>query len=131
MTSLEPNAIALFWFVLLWGICCLAFFQLAGMYPIRRSEARDRTLLVLCNTVLWLALLAGTLAFAWVELRWTTTVIVAGIVFLFTPGLFQAVPDRLRDGSGGMVIGGLAIVAALGLLAWLAAAGSMAPPLHA
>ena len=128
MTSLEPNVTALFWFVLLWGICCLAFFQLAGRYPIRR-EAHDRTLLVLCNTVLWLALLAGTLAFAWVELRWTTTVVVAGIVFLFTPALFQAMPDRLHDSSAGMMIGAVAIVAALGLLAWLAA-GPMAP-LHA
>jgi hypothetical protein len=129
VNSLEPNAVALFWFVLLWGVCCLAFFQLAGMYPIRRSGARERTLLVLCNTVLWLALLAGTLAFAWVELRWTTTVVVAGIVFLFAPALFQAMPDRLRDGSAGMMIGAVAIVAALGLLAWLAA-GPMAP-LHA
>jgi hypothetical protein len=126
VTSLEPNAIALFWFVLLWGICCLTFFQLAGRYPIRRSEARDRVLLLLCNTVLWLTLLAGTLAFACVELRWTTIVIAAGIVFLFTPALFQAMPDRLRDGSGGMAIGGFAMVAALGLLVWLAA-GPTAP----
>jgi len=129
VNSLEPNVIALFWFVLLWGICCLTFFQLAGMYPIRRSEARDCILLVLANTVLWLALAAGTLAFAWVELRWTTTVVVAGIVFLFTPALFQAMPDRLRDGSGGMVIGGLAIVAALGLLAFLVVGPTA--PLHA
>jgi hypothetical protein len=128
VNSLEPNVIALFWFVLLWGICCLAFFQLAGMYPLRGREARDRMLLVLCNTVLLLALLAGTMAFAWTELRWTTIVVTAGIVFLFTPALFQAMPDRLRDGSGGMVIGGVAIVAALGLLACLVA-GPM--PLHA
>jgi hypothetical protein len=129
VNSLEPNVIALFWFMLLWGICCLAFFQLAGMYPIRRSEARDRILLVLCNTLLWVALLAGTLAFGWVELRWTTIVVAAGIVFLFTPALFQAVPARLRDGSAGMVIGGVTIVAALGLLAFLVS-GPMAP-LHA
>jgi hypothetical protein len=129
VNSLEPNVIALFWFVLLWGICCLAFFQLAGMYPIRRSEARDRMLLVLCNTLLWLALLSGTLAFAWKELRWTTIVVAAGIVFLFTPALFQAMPGRLRDGSAGMVIGGVTIVAALGLLAFLVS-GPMAP-LHA
>ncbi len=126
MNSLEPNVIALFWFVLLWGICCMAFFQLAGMYPLRRSAARNRMLLVLCNTVLLLALLAGTLAFAWTELRWTTIVVTAGIVFLFTPALFQAMPDRLRDGSGGMVIGGIAIVAALGLLVCLVV-GPMAP----
>ena len=129
MNSLEPNVIALFWFVLLWGICCLAFFQLAGMYPIGRSETRDRMLLVLCNTLLWFVLLAGTLAFAWTELRWSTIVVAAGLIFLFTPALFQAVPDRLRDSSAGMLIGGVAIVAALGLLVCLVA-GPMAP-LHA
>jgi hypothetical protein len=129
VNSLEPNLIALFWFVLLWGICCLGFFQLAGMYPIRRGEARDRILLVLCNSALWLALVTGTFAFAWTELRWTTMVVTAGIVFLFTPALFQAMPDRLRDGSVGMVIGGIAIVVALGLLVCLVA-GPMAP-LHA
>jgi hypothetical protein len=129
VNSLEPNVIALFWFVLLWGICCLGFLQLAGMYPIRRSEARDRTLLVFCNSALWLALVAGTLAFAWTELRWTTIVVTAGIVFLFTPALFQAMPDRLRNGSAGMVIGCVAIAAALGLLAFLAT-GPVAP-LHA
>jgi hypothetical protein len=43
--------------------------------------------------------------------------------------LFQAMPDRLHDSSAGMMIGAVAIVAALGLLAWLAA-GPMAP-LHA
>jgi hypothetical protein len=129
VNSLEPNVTALSWFVLLWGICCLTFFQLAGAYPIRNGKARDRVLLLLGNTVLWLALLAGTLAFAWMELRWTTTVIVAGLVFLFTPALFQAMPKRLRDGSAGMTIGAVAIVAALGLLACLVA--SSVPSLHA
>ena len=129
MNSLEPNVTALFWFVLLWGICCLVFFQLAGKYPIRRGEARDRILLVLCNTLLWATLLAGTLAFAWTELRWTTMVVAAGIVFLFTPALFQAMPDRWRDGSAGMVVGGVTIIAALGLLAFLVAGPTA--PLHA
>jgi len=47
---------------------------------------------------LWLALLAGTLAFASMQLRWTTIVVVAGLLFLFIPELFQAIPARLRDG---------------------------------
>ena len=124
MNHLEPNIIALCWFTLLWSVCCLGFFQLAGMYPIQRRDgdgAESSALLVLGNTVLWLALLTGTLMFAYAELRWTTTVVVAGILFLFIPELFQAIPGRWRDGRAGMAIAGAILAAALGLLAWLAA----------
>ncbi len=124
MNHLEPNIIALSWFTLLWSVCCLGFFQLAGMYPIHRrggDGAERSALLVLGNTVLWLALLAGTLMFAYVALRWTTAVVVAGILFLFIPELFQAIPGRWRDGRAGMAIAGCILAAALGLLAWLAA----------
>jgi hypothetical protein len=105
--------------MLLWSVCCLGFLQLAGMYPIRRAQ--NPALLVLGNTALWLALLAGTLMFAYAELRWTTTVVVAGILFLFIPELFQAIPARWRDGRAGMAVAGCALAAALGLLAYLAA----------
>jgi hypothetical protein len=124
VNHLEPNIIALSWFTLLWSVCCLGFFQLAGMYPIHRRDgdgAERSALLVLGNTVLWLALLAGTLMFAYAQLRWTTTVVVAGILFLFIPELFQAIPGRWRDGRAGMAIAGCILAAALGLLAWLAA----------
>jgi hypothetical protein len=94
------------------------------MYPIHRRTddgARNPALLVLGNTALWLALLAGTLMFAYAELRWTTTVVVAGVLFLFIPELFQAIPGRWRDGRAGMAIAGCILAVALGLLAWLAA----------
>jgi hypothetical protein len=123
VSHLEPNIIALCWFTLLWGVCCLGFFQLTGVYPIHRrggDGAESSALLVLGNTVLWLALLAGTLMFAYAELRWTTTVVVAGILFLFVPGLFQAIPGRWRDGRAGMAISGCILAAALGLLVCLA-----------
>ena len=120
MDHLEPNMVALCWFTLLWSVCCLGFFQLAGMYPIDRDGAERSTLLVLGNTALWLALLAGTLMFAYAELRWTTTVVVAGILFLFIPELFQAIPGRWRDGRAGMAISGCILALALGLLACLA-----------
>ena len=82
MNHLEPNIAALCWFTLFWSACCLGFLQLAGMYPIRRrsgERAQSPGLLVVGNTALWLALLAGTLMFAYAELRWTTTVVVAGV----------------------------------------------------
>ena len=116
MSHLEPNIAALSWFALLWSICCLAFFQLAGMYPLRTASARSSVLLVLGDTALWLVLLAGTLVFAWAELRWTSIVVVAGILFLFIPELFQAIPGRFRDGRAGLVAAGLVLIAALGVL---------------
>ena len=119
MNHFEPNLVALSWFTLLWSVCCLGFLQLAGMYPLRAGGARNPVLLVLGNTALWLALLAGTLAFASTQLRWTTIVVVAGLLFLFIPELFQAIPARLRDGRKGMASAGCILAATLGLLAWL------------
>jgi len=124
VNHLEPNIIALSWFTLLWSVCCLGFLQIAGMYPIRRrggERPQNPALLVLGTTALWLALLAGTLMFAYSELRWTTIVVVAGILFLFIPDLFQAIPTRWRDGRAGMAIAGCVLALALGLLACLAA----------
>ena len=120
MNHLEPNVMALSWFVPLWSVCCLAFLQLAGMYPLRaggEGVARSAVLLMLGNTALWLLLFAGTLAFASAELRWTTIVVVAGILFLFIPGLFQAIPARFRDGRAGLALSCVVLIAALGTLA--------------
>jgi len=120
VNSLEPNVIALSWFVVLWSVCCLGFLQLAGAYPFRIGDrGRKSALLVLGNTALWLLLLAGTLAFAFMQLRWTTTVVVGGVLFLFMPEPFQAIPDRWRDGRAGMAIALCVLGAALGLLTLL------------
>lgn len=119
MSQIEPNLSALLWFVLLWSVCCYGFFQLAGMYPIgrRQEDASARsTLFVLGNTVLWLALLAGTVMFARTELRWTTAVVVGGILFLFIPEAFQALPGRWKDGRPGLAAAAIIMAAALGLL---------------
>jgi hypothetical protein len=125
MTNLEPNLVALSWFALLWSVCCLGFLQLAGMYPLREEgegAGRNSALLVLGHTALWLALLASTLVFAWLQLRWTTIVVVAGLLFLFIPELFQAIPTRFRDGRVGVAVGAFVITLTLGLLAWLSSA---------
>jgi putative effector of murein hydrolase LrgA (UPF0299 family) len=129
VSHIEPNVTALSWFALLWSVCCLAFLQLSGMYPLRaagEAAARKPIPLVLGNTLLWLALLAGTLVFAWAQLRWTTIVLVAGILFLFIPALFQVIPLRFRDGHSSMAIAGAVLIAALGVLGYLVAGPSAA-----
>jgi len=124
MSQIEPNPLALCWFALLWSVCCLSFFQLAGMYPIRERRSDEpsvSTALILGNTALWLTLLTGTGMFAYVELRWTTIVVVSGTLFLFIPELFQALPRRWRDGDLGLLGFSCVIVSALGVLAFIGA----------
>jgi hypothetical protein len=127
MNQIEPNIQALAWFVALWSMCCLGFLQLAGLYPLRRHRPHVQlsNLLVLAATILWIAVLAATVRFAVTELRWTTIVIVAGILFLFVPEIFQALPRRFRDGLSGLAVSTCAFAAALLLLAHFA--GSMTP----
>jgi hypothetical protein len=117
MPQLEPNLAALAWFGLLWSVCCIGFLQLAGMYPLRRRAVLPVTM----TTVLWAMLLAGTLAFGLVELRWTTVVVVGGVLLLFVPALFQVLPDWWRDGRAGLRLSCGVMIAALVLLARVAA----------
>jgi hypothetical protein len=118
MNEIEPNIQALACFVALWSMCCLGFFQLAGLYPLRRpsTHVQVSNLLVVATTILWIAVLAATIRYAVIELRWTTSVIVAGILFLFVPEIFQALPRRFRDGLSGLVVSACALTVALLLL---------------
>ena len=122
MTQIEPNVLALCWFALFWSICCLSFLQLAGMYPLGSRTDDSRTAsptFVLGSTALWLVLLVGTCLFGAAELRWTSFVVVGGILFLFLPELFQAIPVRWRNGWVGLIATGATLAAALALLASL------------
>jgi hypothetical protein len=125
MAAIEPNWISLLWFAAFAIICTLAFLIVAGMFPLHsRSNAAKSgtaTLLVAGNTILLAALLIGTGLYGFSELRWSTLIVVAGLVILFTPGLFEVWPSRLRDGSTGLlVLGG---VQALALAALVKLAG--------
>jgi hypothetical protein len=113
MSQLEPNIAQLVWFTLLWSVCCLGFFQLAGMYPLASRAAKIPASLVIVSTALWIVLLISALTFAVTELRWTSTIIVAGMLFLFTPEPFQAIPERWRNSSAGVLFTGLALALTL------------------
>jgi hypothetical protein len=45
----------------------------------------------------------GTCFYGYSELRWSTLIVVTGLIVLFAPGLFQAWPSSLRDGRGGLI----------------------------
>ncbi|MFG1465358.1 hypothetical protein V5F77_20965 [Xanthobacter sp. DSM 24535] len=126
MSAIEPNVGALVWFALLWTATCLGFLVLCGMYPMQtRPEAarkRGALPLIVLNSALWLALAAGTLAFGYGELRLTTLIVVGGLVMLFAPAPFEAVPPLWRDGRPGLAALLALQVAGLGI--WLAVSQS-------
>jgi hypothetical protein len=95
------------------------------MFPLRARPGsagpRTSTLLVFGNAVLLAALLTGTGLYGYAELRWSSLIVVAGLVVLFAPGLFEAWPSSSRDGSTGLVV--LVGVQILALAALARAAG--------
>jgi len=108
MGAIEPHWISLLWFALLATVCTVSFLVVAGMFPFhsRPDSAKSgaATLLVAANALLLAALSIGTGFFGYIELRWSTLIVVAGLVVLFAPGLFEAWPSSLRDGRTGLMV---------------------------
>jgi hypothetical protein len=128
MDAIEPHWVASLYFAAFATSCALAFLILAGMFPWRgRADAATSSLaalLVAGNAALLILLLTGTGFYGYTELRWSTFVVVAGLVVLFAPGLFEAMPAPLRDGRAGLTaLAGvqalaLAVLAKVGGLGW-------------
>ena len=123
MDMIEPNVAGLFIFALLASAGSLGVLVLSGVFPLATRPELKRPAgigLIVVNLALLAAVLYGTISFGLNELRWTSMVIVGGMAFLFTPGLFNLWPGKWRDG-----LTGLAIVT-LGLSATAYLIGSMA-----
>jgi hypothetical protein len=124
MAAIEPNWISLIWFAAFATICTLAFLVVVGMFPLESRPEAARTgaatLLVIGNGLLLSALLVGTGLYGYAELRWSTLIVVTGLVVLFTPGLFEIWPSSLRDGRTGLVVLICVQILALATLAKLA-----------
>lgn len=128
MEAIEPHWIASLCFASLATGCALAVLILAGMFPLRARPDAARSglalLLVAGNAVLLVLLLTGTGFYGYTELKWTTLTVVGGLVVLFAPGLFEALPAGLRDGRAGLIAlagvqaFGLAVLAKIGGLSW-------------
>ena len=124
MDAIEPHSISLLWFTAFATVCAVAFLVVAGMFPLRSRPEKLKsgvaTLLVVSNVVLLVVLLTGTGLYGYAELRRSTLIVVAGLVVLFTPGLFEVWPSPLRDGSTGLIVLVCIQVLALATLARLA-----------
>jgi hypothetical protein len=117
MAGIEPNGLALLTFVATFATCCIGFFTIIGMFP---WSGRPRSLqgiaggtLVAINLFLLIALLLGLVLFAHQTLRWTSAVIFGGLIFLFIPSVFQAVPNAWRDSHSGLAVLSVIQLAAL------------------
>lgn len=132
MTAIEPNLFALAVFAALWAAACLGFLVLSGMFPAStRPEPAKKAgglVLVAVNSLLWLALAAGALAYGYANLRLTTLVVAGGLVLLFAPAPFELLPPAFRDGRAGLA----ALIALQGaaLAVWLAVTDGGATLLH-
>ena len=108
MAAIEPNWISLIWFAAFATICMIDFLIVAGMFPLgsRPDQAKSgaATLLVVGNGLLLSALLVGTGLYGYAELRWSSLIVVTGLVVLFAPGLFELWPSSFRDGRTGLVV---------------------------
>jgi hypothetical protein len=108
MDAIEPNWIASLWFAAFATICTVAFLIVSGMFPLGSRENPEKssatTLLTIGNAILLAALLLGTGLYGYAELRWSTLIVVTGLVVLFAPGLFEAWPSSLRDGRTGLML---------------------------
>ena len=124
MAAIEPNWISLIWFAAFATICVIAFLIVAGMFPLRsrpdQAKSAAATLLVVGNGLLLFALLVGTGLYGYAELKWSSLIVVTGLVVLFAPGLFEVWPSSLRDDRTGLVVLIGVQILALATLAMLA-----------
>ena len=125
MNAIEPHWVSLLWFSAASTVCMLALLTVAGMFPWRsrpeQARSASATLLIAGNAILLAALLIATCFYGYSELRWSTLIVVTGLIVLFAPGLFEAWPSSLRDGRGGLIaLIGIQLVA-LAALAKIAA----------
>ena len=108
MQAIEPNWISLLWFAGIRDGRHRGLLVVAGMFPLRSAPDAVRSgatpLLVAGNAVLLAILLMGTGFYGYAELRVSTLIIVAGLVVLFAPALFEIWPSSLRDGTTGLVV---------------------------
>ena len=107
MDAIEPHWVSLLWFAGFATVGTVAFLMVSGMFPLRSrpdaARSHAATMLVFGNAVLLAALLAGTGWYGYAELKWSSLIVVTGLVVLFAPGLFEVWPAPLRDGLGGLV----------------------------
>jgi hypothetical protein len=108
MDAIEPHWVSLLWFAAFATTGTVAFLVVAGMFPLRSRPEALRSgaamVLVIGNGFLLATLLVGTGLYGYAELKWSSLIVVTGLVVLFAPALFEIWPPSLRDGRTGLAV---------------------------
>ena len=116
-------------FVAVWAVSCVGMFYLIGTLPIAAAPEAVRRgigpVLVILNTILLAALIISAFLFAVAELRISSLIVAAGMVFLFAPFVVQDLPLWLKDNKLGLIIMLSLTVAALATLYFAGAVSSV------
>jgi hypothetical protein len=126
MSAIEPNWLSLIWFTVFATTGAVAFLVIAGKFPLDITIGQSKSALVISlvigNAVLMAVLLGGAGAYGYTELRWTTLIVVAGLIFLFAPALVEEWRWPLRSATAELVL--LVGVQMLALAALVKVSGS-------
>jgi hypothetical protein len=124
MSAVEPNWAMAIMLAGTWLVGCAGLLFLFGHLPLSAAPAPMKRGVGPALIVAGLAVMAGvlmaTVLMAADALRWTTSIVLGGFVFLFAPFLVQDLPASIKETQGG-----LALVVAAGALV-LAAMYTMA-----
>lgn len=121
MSTIEPNWQALLIFIGCWTVVCSGWIYISGSLPLGAAPAEVKRgigkPLIALNAVFLAALTIVALLFAVHELRWTSIVVGAGLVFLFSPFVVQDLPSVVKDNQFGLVLLLIFLVGTMGVLA--------------
>jgi hypothetical protein len=116
MATVEPNWPMALMLAGTWLVGCSGLLFLAGHLPLRSAPLAVRhgagPALVWLGVGVMAAVAVATVWLAAEELRWTTTVVLGGFVFLFAPFFIQDLPVSIKETQSG-----LALVMAIGVVA--------------
>ena len=108
MSAIEPNWQAWLIFVGCWTVACSGWIYISGSLPLNVAPAAVRrgigVPLVILNALGLVALTVLAMLFAIYELRWTSIIVGAGMVLLFSPFVVQDLPSALKDNQLGLAL---------------------------
>lgn len=118
MSGVEPNWVMAIMLAGTWLIGCAGLLFVFGHLPLSAApETVQRgagPVLVWAGVAVMAGIAIGTVVMAADALRWTTSVVLGGFVFLFAPFLVQDLPASIKETQGGLA---LVVGAGVGVLA--------------
>ena len=120
MSAVEPNWPMALMLAGTWLVGCAGLLLVFGPLPLSAAPEAVRRgagpVLVVAGLAVMAAVALSTVMLAADALRWTTSVVLGGFVFLFAPFAVQDLPASIKDSQRGLA---LVVVAGVGVLAAL------------